>query len=602
MKRAIIVLFCLLFVTLFCACEARENTNAESEGPIVCDTTGVIPNEVTNEATDEVTGDSPSPQGEETDPVLWSFADPLNDLTLIRAYAGDDGELTLFLPSSLSLDAVPLFFSDGLIELTGGKGTRLTLASGEKADLTVFPGDGRTEAVCEYHIGDISGTLTVLKSENIDAMFLVSDDPVNCGRSWVEASKDHSAKAKGSMTLLDPAGNTVYSGSLTQIKGRGNTTWAMPKRPYQLKLDQKADLPETGNSANDSKTWLLLANFLDASMIRNDLIFDISRALGLEDTPEYAHTDLWYDGEYRGSYLITEKVEIGSGRVDVTDLEKAIEDLNPEYDFDAPAVKQDVTPWGTKMQYVDGISDPEDISGGYILEMESESRIQSEVSWFETRNGDFLYVRSPEALSRDALIYIAGVYQSFEDAVCNGGYDPETGKHYTDFVDFESLVRCYIAMEVSGNSECYVNSTFFYKDAGDEKLRCGPMWDYDLSLSVLQTEIRAGKTRLGSALTALPDFSARVEKVYRELLYPLLGEFISPDGRIEDLRNTLSASARMNYTLWPYRSYTGEAQGGDGFDENVDYVINYLSERRQFLLTAFEESVSGRRDGSDRKG
>ena len=49
----------------------------------------------------------------------------------------------------------------------------------------------------------------------------------------------------------------------------------------------------------------------------------------------------------------------------------------------------------------------------------------------------------------------------------------------------------------------------------------------------------------------------------------------------------------MNYTLWAYRSYTGEAQAGDGFDENVAFVADYLSQRREFLLTAFRELVDG---------
>ena len=519
--------------------------------------------------------------------LLWTYADNSNKLTLITA-AETDGALTLFLPSSASLDAVRLYCPEDRIELTGDNGARLELVSGGSADFTLFPGDGRTEAHGTFRIGDRTGTLTVMRSENVDSLFLVSEDPVNCGREWVESSPDHSLKTKGGMALLDPAGKTVYSGALTQIKGRGNSTWGKPKRPYQIKLNQKTDLLKTGKSANASKTWLLLANYMDASMMRNDLIYDMSREMGLRDTPEYAHTDLWYDGEYRGSYLICEKVEVASGRVEIADLEKAIEKANPDYDFDAPAVKQDVTPWGTDMQYADGVAYHGDFSGGYLLEMEHENRIHDEVSWFQTRKGDYICVNSPEAVPRDALLYIADLYQKFEDAVYNGGVNPETGKHYYDYADIDSLVRCYLVMEASGNSESYVNSTFFYKDAGSDKLRCGPMWDYDLSLSVLADEIRAGKNHLGAALTALPDFSARVREVYREKLYPLIGGYLSPDGHIESLRTKLSASARMNYTIWPYCSYLGDAQAGDGFDENVDYVADYLSRRSEFLLTAFE--------------
>lgn len=596
MKHAMITI-CLLAVLLLCSCDLQDQGHTESTDPVLRETisgrTSKTPSETTNGGTETASeGEKETSQEPEAqEPILWTFADPSDEKTQIRA-TGEEQALRLYLPSSASLKSVPLYCSEGTVELTGDNGVQLRLASGESADLTRFPGNGQTEARCAFRIGAHSGALTVFRSENLDAMFLVSDDPVNCGRSWVEASRKHTAKAKGAMTLLSPTGETVYSGALTQIKGRGNSTWTAPKRPYQIKLEKKTDLI-AGNSANASKTWLLLANYMDASMMRNDLIFDVSRALGLEDTPEYAHADLWYDGEYRGSYLMTEKVEIGSGRIEIEDLEKAVENANPAYDFDAPTVKRDTTPWGTEMQYAEGIADPEDLSGGYLLEMEKKSRARKEVSWFQTRNGDYLFVNSPEVASRDALLYIAGLYQDFEDAVVNGGYHPETGMHYSEYVDLESLVRCYLAMEVSGNSECFMNSTFFYKDAGDGKLRCGPMWDYDLSLSVLSTELRAGKSRLGSALLALPDFSARVEALYRETLYPLLGSYLSEDGRIESLRKQLAASARMNYTLWAYRSYTGEAQAGDGFDENVAFVADYLSQRREFLLTAFRELVDG---------
>ena len=588
MKRSVIrgitsalIIFAIL-LTALSGCADRgggsESENViyerQSEGSKSVMTESAAPNPLRSEAAD-------------AGALLWTFADPSDKQTRITA-AEFDGALTLCLPSSSSLCAVTLYCSEASVELTGGDGVRLDVPSGGSADFTLFPGDGRTASRCSYRIGDKTGELTVMRSENVDALFLVSDDPAGRGRGWVESSPDHSLKATGGMTLLDPAGKAVYSGALTQIKGRGNSTWGLPKRPYQIKLEKKTDLLGTGDRANSSGTWLLLANYLDASLMRNDLILDISRALGLIDTPEYAHADLWYDGEYRGSYLITEKVEIGSGRVEIRNLEKHVKTANPGYDFDAPAVKRDVTPWGTEMQYAEGVEYQGDLSGGYLLEIENEDRIRSEVSWFRTRNGDFINVKSPEAVPRDALLYIAGIYQEFEDAVFNGGVNPDTGKLYSDYADLDSLVLCYLAMELSGNSECFVNSTFFYKDAGDAKLRCGPMWDYDLSLSVLSTEVRAGKTRLGGALTALPDFAAKVGETYRETLYPLLENFLSENGRIESLRAQLSASARMNYTLWPYRSYMGEAQAGDGFDPNVDYVADYLSQRREFLLTAFE--------------
>ena len=74
------------------------------------------------------------------------------------------------------------------------------------------------------------------------------------------------------MLMLDAAGEAVYDGKLTQIKGRGNSTWLQAKKPYQIKLKEKADLLQSGEKANANKTWILLANAVDASLLRNQIV------------------------------------------------------------------------------------------------------------------------------------------------------------------------------------------------------------------------------------------------------------------------------------------------------------------------------------------
>ena len=70
------------------------------------------------------------------------------------------------------------------------------------------------------------------------------------------------------MILLDETGSTVNAGKLKQIKGRGNSTWKGAKKPYQIKLDKKADLLSSGDAANSNKTWVLLANYFAAQQPR----------------------------------------------------------------------------------------------------------------------------------------------------------------------------------------------------------------------------------------------------------------------------------------------------------------------------------------------
>ncbi len=75
------------------------------------------------------------------------------------------------------------------------------------------------------------------------------------------------------------------------------------KRPYQIKLDKKTDLLQTGDSADKAKTWVLLANFYDPSAVRNMLALDLGRALQMECNMGYRPVCLFYDGEFRGLYL-----------------------------------------------------------------------------------------------------------------------------------------------------------------------------------------------------------------------------------------------------------------------------------------------------------
>lgn len=107
-----------------------------------------------------------------------------------------------------------------------------------------------------------------MRSENVGSIYLTSADPER-GRTWVELDKSN--KAKGEMVMLRADGGILYDNWLKQIKGRGNSTWLYPKQPYQIKLNKATDLLETVDPAEKEKTWLLLANALDNSLIRNEI-------------------------------------------------------------------------------------------------------------------------------------------------------------------------------------------------------------------------------------------------------------------------------------------------------------------------------------------
>ena len=474
-----------------------------------------------------------------------------------------DGENYLFLPSMADLTALTFYFEGGPAALTAA-GREIAVASGQPFDLTaLYPGepDGGVYAFT-FRVGSGQTPVKLMASKNIGAMYITSTDPVNKGRAFVEQVKGN--KATGQMTLIGADGSLIYSGELSQIKGRGNSTWGCPKKPYQIKLGKKTDLLETGDPDEAAKTWVLLANYFDKSFISNTLTFDLADALGLAYSPNSRPIDLYYDGEYRGTYLLSEKTEINGGRVDIHDLEGDFEDANPEVDdFDDLPTARGINAWGNEYQYVTGLTDPADLSGGYLLEIDYDNRALAEKSWFITSKGYYIASKSPEYLSDGAMAYISGFYQEFEDAVWNGGVNPATGKSYTDYVDLDSLARCYLILELSQDGDAFCSSTFFYKPAGEEKLYAGPVWDFDCTYGGNSnfdvTDIVAGATPIGRKLLEIPSFSQAVEEIYENELSPLVADVVlsvEPGAQSGRLRSVpgyvaeVAGSQRMNNVLW----------------------------------------------------
>lgn len=105
--------------------------------------------------------------------------------------------------------------------------------------------------------------------------------------------------------------------SMEYIRGRGNSTWGTGKNPYKIKLDKKANLFNMGKN----KHWVLLADYYDPSHIRNKITYWMGKKLGMAYTPECVYVDVVMNGQYYGSYLLSEQVRVGNSRVDIDDLE-----------------------------------------------------------------------------------------------------------------------------------------------------------------------------------------------------------------------------------------------------------------------------------------
>lgn len=526
--------------------------------------------------------------------------------TIIRTQTGISGDRYLLLPSSADMTALVLNFDGENAEIKGDKGT-LTAESGTAFDLTAIstPSDG------EYTITISGKKLTIMKSANVRSLYYVSDDPANAGRPFVDAEKGN--EAEGKMSIVGADGKVDYSDTVTEIKGRGNSTfYEYSKKPYQIKLKNKTALIE--GSSDKSKKWVLLANAADYSLLHNSATFALAQELGMAYTNDYEAVDFYFDGEYRGHYLITEKVEVASNNVDIDDLDEMIEEANSDNDaYENPVVVHRTTASKGEAsaavdskgsyKYVQGLNEPELPEGcthhAYLLELEFAKRYPDEQSGFVTNLSQRIVTKNPEYLTKETGAFIAAFWQEFEDACYSAnGYNKNTGKYYYEYCDLESLVNLYLINELGKNYDAFASSAFFYLPADSDIMYAGPVWDYDLCYGIGQRNREvaavpeyffASQRYLLKGLMNIQSFRDAVKAT----LDPETGDFylatqtlLGPEGEICSQAEILEASQKMNYTIWDiyaddYYFYNYEDDGKrivvkEGKEENYENAVEFF--------------------------
>ena len=478
-----------------------------------------------------------------------------------------DGSQYLFLPASADLNKLALSVdtqncTNPTVELQGSKGTEKL---GKTVNVTkLADADDGLYTLTVLINGKAAGTVCVAQSENLSALYITSDDPSAQGRDFVDASKSNIATAQ--MLLVDKDGKAVYDGALTQLKARGNTTFTVAeKKSYQIKLGKKSDLVACGEKV---KTWTLLAGYNDATFLHDKLFKDLAASLGMPYTAASDWVDLYYDGVYRGTYLVSEKNAVNKTGVNITDMEDAYADVNAGYGSNMTTATAE-NKYGQTYQYTTGLTEPENITGGYLLELNGTQLSGTpepkydEASGFITGKGSAMNVKSPEWCGKDAMAYISEYYQEFEDAVyaqdADGnytGYNAQTGKYYYEYCDLTSLVQAYLLQSLSGNSDAFYSSLFFYKDA-DGLMYAGPVWDMESTCGSgwngyigPDNDFINGRY-LVTALLKIPGFRAAVSNYYHDTFLAQAQQLVGDDGKVMTGAARLSASAAMNYRQWP---------------------------------------------------
>lgn len=461
-------------------------------------------------------------------------------------------------------------------------------------------------------------------------------------------TKDASCKVQGNNEYNNS--ETFYNGKCT-IKGRGNSTWSMAadwgvKKPYKIKLNKKSNLLGMGNGNN--KHWVLLANMIDHTNIRNELTFNFARDIGLEHSPATANVVLILNGEYAGLYELCEHVRIGSSRVDIFDWEELADNIA---DSIAIAENIDAASLETAMEqnfswrmnktftyqsktyklddYYDTSKIP-DFTGGFLMDMDFRiSNTSKYISSFRTTmhgdDGIPMFFRSPEYAKTDSTMvsYVKNFLDTYENAINSEDFytsDLNTKElsHYSDLFDMDSLVKYWLICEFTMNWDSMKNSTYLYKDLTG-KAKMGPVWDYDWAygnINMYSTSAPFLITGWHSTcdqfceqyyqhyqwnryLVADPYFILKAYKTYSDYRSTLIEDIIKDGGVLDSSEAKYQTASEANDAKWDYSytKYSGKAIDALGnsfstksqnYNDAFTTLKQYIKQRVAWLDSKFE--------------
>lgn len=358
-------------------------------------------------------------------------------------------------------------------------------------------------------------------------------------------------------TITIVEGDSIATYADTEIRGRGNSSWwNSEKKSYRIKFPTKQKL--LGRHFANARSWTLLANHGDKTMIRNALTYDLGRFMGLRFCPAARFVDVYLNGSYRGCYQISDQVQVHKRRIDISEEDG----------------------WLLEVANNNSREDPNITSSGYHI---------------------IYNLKNPkdESLTMYKRVAIGQWIHGFESALRSSDFaDPEKG--YRAYVDEEDLVNWYVAAEITGNIDA-LYSIYMYKDADEEKVHFGPLWDLDIGYdnSSERSLLRAMEAYLG--LSDRP-FEAIVRRMWEDPWFAnacadRMNELVSNGlqqyllDHIDSLRTAIYQSQAQNFGVWRINGqvYSFEKHAyHTTYDEYIADLRNFLSVHIPYLQEAFE--------------
>lgn len=333
------------------------------------------------------------------------------------------------------------------------------------------------------------------------------------------------------ITILNPDGTTQYTGT-TSIRERGNSTRNYPKKPYTLKLDENAEIL----GMPKHKRWVLLANWMDRTLLRNHVAFQIAMSTDMDWVPHGKFVDVVLNGKHIGNYYLCEQIKIDKNRVDINKADE------------------------NKI-----------VNGGYIMELDIN---YDEVNKFKSAIYELPYMfKDPDEIDSQQFSYMQNYIKTMENSLFDEK-ELAAGK-FMEYMDIDSYIDWWFVHELAEVWEPnHPKSTYMFKDKNG-KLKAGPVWDFDWGTFRPGANFMIKGALYYPRLFQNDTFVNRVKERWA-LLKP---KFHNISVFIENESKKISQSEKMNHAMWPI---TQKVNG----DENMTFW-----EAIQRMKAAYEEKL-----------
>lgn len=341
----------------------------------------------------------------------------------------------------------------------------------------------------------------------------------------------------------------------TNIRGRGNTTWTKPKKPYALKLDKKQEVMGMPNH----KRWVLIANYLDNSFMRNEMAFYLSEQFGLDYTVRGEFCDLILNGEYKGLYWLGEAIKVDENRVNINDGSKKIKD-----DEDKDYLIEMDTYYDEPVKFRSSIRNLP-----YMIKND-DYMIDEDTGVITTGGQARLDRLQVKITALERLLYPDYV----EGMNTNNCSSPD--ESYTSIIDLESWAKFYLINEIMCNGELsHPKSCYVTYDMKNNIMKAGPVWDFDWAAlyTYYSNRIQLKDSIYFNALFKTTLFTNTIKTIWNEK-----SADIDLRSRINDLQEFLCTSADYDAKLWGVNHNPADITR-ENFNGHVDFLKTILQNK-----------------------